>query len=38
MNISYATLFPGVDGGYAKALRHRFEFLRSSALFDGTEY
>jgi len=37
MNISHATLFPGVDG-YARSLRHRIEFLRSSEFFDGTEY
>jgi hypothetical protein len=36
MNISHASLFPGVDG-YARRLRHRVGFLQHSEFFDGTE-
>jgi len=38
MNINHATLFPGVDG-FARSLRHRFDFLRSTGEFwDATKY
>lgn len=36
MNISHATLFPGVDG-YARSLRHRLSFLRTKDFFDATK-
>lgn len=36
MNITYASLFPGVDG-YARRFRHRIGFFRSGEFFDGTE-
>lgn len=37
MNISYSTLFPGIDG-YSRNLRHRVAFIRSGRLFDATQY
>jgi len=37
MNISAASLFPGVDG-FARSLCHKMEFLRTVPLFDGADY
>ena len=38
MNITHATLFPGLDG-YARSLRHRIGFLQdASQFFDATRY
>ena len=37
MNISAASLFPGIDG-FARSLDHNIDFLRSLDLFEGTEY
>lgn len=37
MNISAASLFPGIDG-YARSQHHTLDFLRSVPLFDGTVY
>jgi len=37
MNISYATLFPGVDG-FARSLRHRIDFLRNAEFGNETKY
>ncbi|HEX2226579.1 MAG TPA: FRG domain-containing protein [Candidatus Binatia bacterium] len=37
MNITHATLFPGVDG-FARSLRHRIDFLRSPQLRSDAKY
>ena len=37
MNISYRTLFPGVDG-YARSQRHQIGFLRAVMPFERTKY
>ena len=37
MNLSHATLFPGIDG-FARSLRHRIDFLRSPELRSETRY
>jgi len=37
MNITSASLFPGLDG-FARGLRHRAQFLLSPDRFQGTEY
>jgi hypothetical protein len=37
MNISHATLFPGIDG-FARSLRHRIEILRSTGLNNNTKF
>jgi len=37
MNMTHATLFPGLDG-YARSLRHKIDFLRRANLSKLTEY
>jgi len=37
MNISAASLFPGIDG-FARSQYHSIDFLRSVPLFEGTDY
>jgi hypothetical protein len=37
MNMSYATLFPGVDG-FARSLRHRIDFLHAMEFENETKY